>query len=312
MVQDKPALLHLEKSLEHLQTRVQEAAAEKVDLLVFGETFLTGYPAWLDHGREVAHWSHPAVKRMYSQMMQQGITVPGPETELIAQLAAQHQMVIAIGIHERVTKGPGNGTLFNGLLLFDADGSLLLHHRKLVPTYTERLVHGPGDGFGLQAVDTAIGRIGGLICWEHWMPLSRQALHDSGEDIHLALWPSVHEMHQIASRHYAFEGRCFVVAVGQLLQAKELPGDLSYTEPPELLPESWVMNGQSCVIGPDGQFIRQPELHTAGILTCTLPGEEALFAERMTLDVSGHYQRRDVFHFSVNRKRLTDDGEVTP
>jgi chlorite dismutase len=135
-------------------------------------------------------------------------------------------------VNERVEAGAGNGTLYNSLLVFDATGNLANHHRKLVPTYTERLVWGAGDARGLAAVDTAIGRVGGLICWEHWMPLSRHVLHASGEHVHVALWPTVHEMHQIASRHYAFEGRCFVVAAGLLMRVRDVPAGLAL--PPEL------------------------------------------------------------------------------
>ena len=131
-----------------------------------------------------------------------------------------------MGVSERVDSGPGNGTLYNSLLTFDADGRLVNHHRKLVPTFTERLVWGQGGAEGLRSVDTAIGRIGGLVCWEHWMPLARQTLHVSGEWIHVAVWPTVHDMHQVASRHYAFEGRCFVLAAGQLMATSELPDDL--------------------------------------------------------------------------------------
>lgn len=312
MVQDKPALLDIDAGLNRLEKRIKEAAALGVQLLVFGETFLTGYPVWLDYGTQVANWNHPSIKSIFAQMMDQGVEVPGPITDHLGALAQKHQMVLAVGINERVRKGPGNGTLYNSFLLFDATGDLKIHHRKLVPTYTERLVHGPGDAFGLKAVDTAVGRVGGLICWEHWMPLARQAMHDSGEDIHLALWPSVHDLHQVASRHYAFEGRCYVVAVGQLMQVSDLPKTLSFSAGLSAQPEQWLMNGNSCIVGPDGNFLRPPESETAGILTFELPGPHSLYEERMNLDVTGHYQRRDVFQFSVNRQRHGADGEVTP
>src|SRR5712692_5664499 len=119
------------------------------------------------------------------------------------EAARDLKIAIVIGASERVDAGPGNGTLYNSLLTISEDGQLRNHHRKLVPTYTERLVWGNGDGRGLQAVSTSAVRIGGLICWEHWMPLARMAMHNSGEHIHVAVWPTVHELHQLASRHYA-------------------------------------------------------------------------------------------------------------
>jgi predicted amidohydrolase len=173
-----------------------------------------GLPAWLDYCSDAALWDHAPSKEVFARLRQNSIVVPGKETQLFAQLAGDRDLTLVIGVNERVETGPGNGTLYNSLLTFTPDGRLANHHRKLVPTYTERLVWGQGDGGGLASVETPSGRVGGLICWEHWMPLARQALHNAGEHIHVAVWPTVHEMHQIASRHYAFEARCFVLAVG--------------------------------------------------------------------------------------------------
>lgn len=145
-------------------------------------------------------------------------------------MARTNGVTLVMGVSERVTAGPGQGTLYNSILSYGPDGALLNHHRKLMPTYTERMVWGAGDAEGLRSVAMPVGgvsaRVGSLVCWEHWMPLARQALHESGEDIHVALWPTVHEMHQVASRQYAFEGRCFVLAAGSLMRASKLPSEL--------------------------------------------------------------------------------------
>jgi nitrilase len=191
-----------------------------------------------------------------------------------------------------------SGTLFNALLTYGPDGQLLNHHRKLVPTYTERMVWGPGDGHGLRAVDTPAGRVGGLVCWEHWMPLARQALHVSGEDIHVAAWPTAHERLQLASRHYAFEGRCFVLAAGSLMRASQLPQELERDPVRAPADNALVMRGGSAIIGPDGNYIVSPVYDEPAIVTATLE-TSALDAERMTLDVAGHYSRPDVFDFGV-------------
>ncbi len=202
IVQAAPVFMNLKGSLTRAIKFIGEAASLGAKLVVFGETWLPGYPAWLDYCPDAALWNHEPTKEVFAELRQNSLAVPGRETEMLAEAARANDVVLVIGVNERVDAGPGNGTLYNSLLTFDSDGSLSNHHRKLIPTYTERLVWGQGAGHGLKAVDTSAGRIGGLICWEHWMPLARQVLHDSGEHIHVAVWPTVHEMHQIASRHY--------------------------------------------------------------------------------------------------------------
>lgn len=176
-----------------------------------------------------------------------------------------------------------------------------------MPTYTERLLWGPGDADGLRSVDTPVARIGGLICWEHWMPLARQAMHDSGEDVHAALWPSLKEEHQIASRHYAFEGRSYVLAAGSLMRARALPQELPVDPDRVRDADDFVLNGGSAIIGPDGSYIVEPVYEKEMILTAELDlGNIA--KEHMTLDVSGHYSRADCFDFRV-RRRARDAAE---
>ncbi len=278
--------------------RAREAGAA---LLAFPETWLPGYPAWLDWCRDAALWDHPPVKRVFRRMAEQALTVPGPETAQLGALAREADLVLVIGIIERVTAGPGSGTLYNTLLTFGPTGELLNHHRKLVPTYTERMVWGPGDGAGLRAVDTPAGRVGGLVCWEHWMPLARQALHEAGEAIHVAAWPWVHDLHQVASRHYAFEGRCFVLAAGALLPVADLPPELT-PDPARAGDGAWALRGGSAIIGPDGRYLAEPVYDREALVTAVLdPGRR--LEEQMTLDVTGHYHRPDVFRLDVTRER---------
>jgi predicted amidohydrolase len=171
------------------------------------------------------------------------------------------------------------------------------------------MVWGNGDAAGLRAVATPRARVGALVCWEHWMPLARQAMHESGEDVHVAAWPTAHEMHQVASRQYAFEGRCFVLAAGSIMRAAGLPVGL---EPhPERVPsaDTFVMRGGSAIIGPDGRYIEGPVYEEACTLHATLNLSE-IRAESMSLDVTGHYSRPDLFEFSVNRtsRDARDEG----
>lgn len=289
----------LESGLRLTDELTATAASKGAQLVVFPETWLPGYPAWLDVCRDVALWDHAPVKRVFARMANDSVVVSGESGAALAEIARRNGVTLVVGVTERVDAGPGRGTLFNSLLTYGESGELLNHHRKLVPTYTERMVWGPGDASGLRAVDTPAGRVGGLICWEHWMPLARQALHDFGEDIHIAAWPTAHEMLQVASRHYAFEGRCFVIAAGSLLRAKNLPPELEAHPDRVSSSEQYVMRGGSAIIGPDGQYIAGPVYEESTILTAELSLDQVR-EESMSLDVAGHYARRDCFAFDVN------------
>ncbi|MEM7372231.1 MAG: carbon-nitrogen hydrolase family protein [Bacteroidota bacterium] len=302
IIQHPPVYLDLNASLDKAAMLLEQAAAKGAELTVFGETWLSGYPAWLDHCPEVAMWDHPVTKKIFARMYQSSISLGGEAFGRLQEMAKRTHMYLVIGVNERIDQGPGNGTIYNSLLTFGPDGRLRNHHRKLMPTYSEKLLYGQGDGHGLITLDTDWGRLGGLICWEHWMPHARQALHNAGEHIHIAVWPTVHELHQLASRHYAVEGRCFVIAAGQLLAVKDLPAEL--TLPPKLQdqPEHLLLRGGSCIIGPDGQYVLEAVMDKAEILIADIEPNKVL-EERMTLDVSGHYQRPDIFAFHVNTDR---------
>jgi predicted amidohydrolase len=279
---------------------IREARDGGAALVAFPETWLPGYPAWLDVCRDVALWDHEPVKRVYRRMAEESVVVPGPVTDALSAAAKDAGVVVVIGVTERVDGGLSHGTLFNAVLTFDADGRLANHHRKLVPTYTERMVWGLGDADGLAAVPTEVGRVGALVCWEHWMPLARQAMHDSGEDIHVALWPTAHEMLQVASRHYAFEGRCFVLAAGSLMRASGLPPELEPHASKVGAPSDWVLRGGSAIIGPDGRYVVEPCFDRPGLIVADIDLGRVR-EERMTLDVSGHYHRPELLRLDIAR-----------
>ncbi len=279
---------------------IRDARGEGASLVVFPETWLPGYPVWLDVCRDVALWDHEPVKRVFRRMAEESVVVPGPITEVLSNAAKESGVVVVIGVTERIDAGPSHGTLYNAVLTFDADGRLVSHHRKLVPTYTERMVWGLGDADGLTAVETSAGRVGALICWEHWMPLARQAMHDSGEDIHVALWPTAHEMLQVASRHYAFEGRCFVLAAGSLMHASSLPRELEPHASKVGSPSDWVLRGGSAIIGPDGKYVVEPCFDRRALIVSDVDLGRVR-EERMTLDVSGHYHRPELLRLDVAR-----------
>jgi nitrilase len=296
IAQSAPVYLDKGASLSKALGIVQQAAKRDVQLIAFGETWLPGYPAWLDVCPGAALWENPSAKDVFARLRNNSLVIPGQEVNALAEAARDLKISIVIGVNERIDSGPGNGTLYNSILTISQDGLLRNHHRKLVPTYTERLVWGNGDGAGLEAVSTSVGRVGGLICWEHWMPLTRMAMHNSGEQIHVALWPTVHELHQLASRHYAFEGRCFVLAVGLMMPIGDLPRELNHEV--KLRPEErqWIERGGSAIIGPDSQYLVEPVFDREELIVSTLDLEK-IDRELMTFDVSGHYARPDLFRF---------------
>jgi predicted amidohydrolase len=306
-IQAAPIYLNLERSLAKALNLISEAAAKHAQLAVFPETWLPGYPAWLDHCRDVALWNHPPVKKIFARMFENSVTIPGPVTDTLAAAAREHQMTIVIGVNERVNDGAGRGTLYNTLLTIGPTGQILNRHRKVMPTFSERLVWGQGDNAGVHSVETPVGHVGGLICWEHWMPLTRQALHLSGEDIHAAAWPAVKEMNQVASRHYAFEGRCFVVAAGAIMRSRDLPKELEPVAALAKDPDAFVLNGGSAVIGPDGLYVAGPAFDCEALVLARV-NLDRIREENLTLDVTGHYSRPDLFDLKI---RQTDPGRMT-
>ena len=303
VVQAAPAYLDVDASLKKVEQLLQEAADQRADLVCFGETWFTGYPAWIDYCEEYAKWDFQPTKEVFAKTHASSLSVKGTEVRQIGEWAADYGLSIVMGINERVDEGPGNGTIYNALLTWNEKGELANHHRKLMPTHTERLLYGQGDGKGLQAVETSAGRVGGLICWEHWMPLTRQTMHNSGEHIHVAVWPKVHEMLQIATRSYAFEGRCFAVGVGQIMRVSDIPVDLELPNELQDKKDHLLLNGGSCIVGPDGHYVMEPVWDKEGVFVTEVDLNKC-YQERMALDVTGHYQRNDVFKLDVKKERL--------
>ncbi|WP_305983038.1 carbon-nitrogen hydrolase family protein [Roseivirga thermotolerans] len=303
IVQSAPSYLNVEESMRKVEKLLREASEKGAQLVTFGETWFTGYPAWIDYCDEYAKWDFKPTKEVFAKTYENSLDVKGKEVATIGQWAKELGLVIVMGVNEKVTSGPGNGTIYNSLLTWNEHGELVNHHRKLMPTYTERLIYGHGDGHGLKAVETQVGRIGGLICWEHWMPLTRQTMHNSGEHIHVAVWPKVHEMLQIATRSYAFEGRCFAVGVGQIMRVKDIPAELTLPLELQNKPDHMLLNGGSCIVGPDGHYVMEPIWDKEGVFVQEV-NLTRCYEERMALDVTGHYQRNDVFELKTNTKRL--------
>lgn len=294
-VQATPAFLDREATIAKGCALIARAGAEGARLIAFPEVWVAGYPVWLDFAPGAALWDHPPAKRAFARLVASAVRVPGPETARLGAAARAAKAYVVMGVHEL-----GGGTLYCSLLYFGPDGALLGVHRKLLPTYQERMLWGQGDGAGLIVLDTPLGKVGGLCCWEHWMPLARQALHERGELIHVAAWPHVHELHQVASRGYAFEGRAFVIAAGTVLRRRDLPDDLELLRAIPGEPDEFLQRGGSAIIGPDGGYLAGPVWEEEAIVYAEVDPARAI-EERLTLDVAGHYSRPDVFRFRVNR-----------
>lgn len=318
IVQHGPVYLNRAASLARAELLIEEAAALGAQLIVFPETWLPGYPVWLDTAPSAALWEHRPTDALFRVLCENAFRLHEAEDHLLRRAARAAAAYVVLGVHERV-----GGTLYNTTLYFPPDGSAPLLHRKLMPTYTERLIWGQGDGSTLTVLPTPWGNLGGLICWEHWMPAARMAFHAKQEAIHIAQWPEINEMKLLASRHYAFEGQCFVLAAGAILTRDDLLAGVDSLTPAEPLVRellasipcspgrkgagdkaTYLQRGGSAIIGPSGFPIAGPVFEDVRILTATLP-LAALAEGRLRLDTAGHYARPDVFHLSVDERPKT-------
>ena len=298
-VQAEPVVLDREASIEKLARLTAEAAGNGASLVVFPEAYLPAYPssAW---AKALAGWVDPKAKAAFAMLARESVAVPGPAEERIGQVAREHGVLVATGVTE--TDPQRNGTLYNTLLVHDEHGSLVLKHRKLVPTNHERLVWGQGDGAGLRAVQTSVGRIGGLICWENYMPLARFALYESGVELYLAPTADDGEAWQHSLVHIARESRAFVVSPSHFQRSSAYPPDFPLSD--ELQGIDVIGRGGSAILGPDGGYLAGPLYDEEGILYAELDPAR-LHEERQRFDAAGHYHRPDVLRLDV---RVGDDA----
>jgi nitrilase len=299
--QAHPAWLDPARGTELVTDWLARAAAEEVELLAFGETFLSGYPAWVSTTGG-ARFEDAKQKRAYAAYLDAAVELEGPELARVAAAVAEHGVFAYLGITERGT-GPATGTVFATLVAIDPAAGIVSAHRKLRPTYEERLVWGPGDGHGLRVHALPSGwRVGGLNCWENWMPLARTALYAGGEDLHVSSWPGSTRLTGDITRFVAREGRVFSLAAGGLLTLDDVPTDFPLYD--ELAEAGGVhQDGGSAVAAPDGRWIVEPVADTEQLVVADLDLTEVR-AERQNFDPTGHYARPDVLHLTVDRRRL--------
>ncbi|MDO1583459.1 carbon-nitrogen hydrolase family protein [Rhizobium oryzicola] len=295
IIQDTPPLFELETAIAVAREAIRKAGEKGADLVVFPETWLGGYPAWVFG---MAGWDSEEARHWFGKLVESSLVLNSSHADALRQAAKEANVTVVMGINERARVS--SAILFNSLVTIGPNGDILNVHRKLLPTHTERIVWTPGDGAGLCAVNTPAGRIGGLVCWEHWHPLARHALHAVDEQIHVAVWPDMPSSHQIASRSYAFEGRCFVVSAATYMPAERVPLSLRDAFILGLGGEDGLRGG-SGVIGPDGEYRIGP-VFGGDTVEATIDLADTIRFKH-DLDVTGHYDRRDVFQLSVNRQR---------
>lgn len=297
--QKPPVLLDLEATTQKALQSLDEAVGEGAQLVVFPEAYLPGYPTWiwrLRPGGDMALGNE-----IHAKLLNNSVDIAAGGLDPIRDAAAKHQVVVVMGLNEIDSEYSGT-TLFNTVVVIGPEGSILNRHRKLMPTNPERMVWGCGDASGLKVVDTPVGRIGCLICWESYMPLARHALYAQNIDIYVAPTWDCGDTWQASMNHIAREGGCWVLSTATALQGMDIPEafpgrDSLFTA------DEWVNAGDAIVVKPFGGILAGPLHEKKGILYATIDPEAARNS-RKALDVAGHYGRPDIFHLDVDRRPM--------
>jgi nitrilase len=297
--QKPPVLLDLKSTIDRTIQTLVEARSEGAQLVVFPEAYLPGYPSWvwrLRPGGDMALGN-----KIHAELRKNSVDIAAGGLDPICQSAAKHGLVVVMGLNEIDSKFSGT-TLFNTVVVIGSDGSILNRHRKLMPTNPERMVWGFGDASGLRVVDTPVGRIGCLICWENYMPLSRFALYAQNPDIYIAPTWDCGDTWCASMNHIAREGGCWVLSTATAMQGADVPE--SFPERDKLFKDDeWINPGDAVVIKPFGGVVAGP-LHNEKRLLYADIEVEAARRSRKTLDVAGHYGRPDIFHLEIDRRSM--------
>jgi nitrilase len=293
VVQAAPVAFERERTLEKVRALTHDAARQGAQLVVFPEAFISAYPRGLSFGAVVGSRT-PEGREEYRRYWESAVDVPGPAVETLTEIAVQSQTYLVIGVIER-----DGGTLYCIVLFFAPDGRYLGKHRKLMPTASERLVWGFGDGSTLPVFDTTIGRLGAVICWENYMPLLRMAMYAKGIQLYCAPTADGRDTWIATMQHIALEGRCFVLSCNQFARRCDYPE--MYTTPFGNEPDTVLSRGGSCIVNPLGQILAGPNFAEECILTADLDLDE-IARGKFDFDVVGHYARPDVFRLHVNEQ----------
>jgi nitrilase len=296
-----PVFLDREATVDKVCETMAEAARNGAKLVVFPEALIPGYPDWIwvlapGKGMEKHH-------QVYGKLLDQAVAIPSPATDKLCRAAKANGIYVAVGVEERNDEASA-GTVYNTLLYIDDQGRIIGKHRKLVPTMAERIVWAAGDGSTLEVFDTPYGKLGGLLCWENYMPLARYAMYAWGTQIYVApTWDSS-EGWVGTMQHIAREGRCVVIGCCIAMKRDDIPESLGLRElypPAESPDEEWINDGNSVIVGPNGRFLAGPAKQVQTILYAEVD-PAFLRNSKLMLDVAGHYARPDVFKLTINRE----------
>ena len=300
LAQIAPVWLDKLGTIKKVEQSIIDASNEDCELIVFGEALIPGYPFWLALTGG-AEWDKKLNKELHAHYVRNSIQIEVGDLDGICALAKEHDIAIYLGIIERA-QNRGGHSIYASLVYINQEGHIKSVHRKLQPTYDERLTWSPGDGNGLQVHSLKQFKVGGLNFWENWMPLPRTALYGLGEDLHIAVWPGSDHNTKDITRFIARESRSFVVSVSSLMNKADFPKDTPHLD--QILDNApdVMANGGSCIAGPDGRWVIAPVLHKEGLIIETIDFNRVL-EERQNFDPVGHYSRPDVTKLSVNRDR---------
>jgi len=300
LAQIAPVWLNKIKTTLKIIDYINQAGTENSDLVVFGEGLLPGYPFWLSFTGG-AEFNSKIQKEIHAHYLTQGVDVAAGDLKDICLAAAQNKVAVYLGIIEKAADRGGH-SLYCALVHINKQGEILSVHRKLQPTYEERLVWAAGDGHGLHVHQLEEFRVGGLNCWENWMPLSRTALYAQGENLHVAVWPGCLRNTKDITEFIAKESRSFVISVSGLFQKENISDALPHAEMMRDLAPDDIANGGSGIMNPRGEWVLEPQIGEEGLYTAELDLQEVL-EERQNFDVAGHYSRPDITRLEVNRNR---------
>ena len=293
VVQASPVVFDRERTLEKLCSLAGEAARKGARLVLFPEAFVSAYPRGLDFGAVVGNRTD-AGRRDFQRYWESSVDVPGPAVDALAKTARTHDIYLVVGVVER-----DGGTLYCTVLFFAPDGSYLGKHRKVMPTASERLVWGFGDGSTMPVFDTALGKLGAVICWENYLPLLRAAMYAKGIELYCAPTADMRDSWIASMRHIAVEGRCFVLSCNQFNRRKDFPTD--YRTPFGDDPETVMSRGGSCIVDPFGNFLAGPNVDGEAILIADIDRSQ-IVQGKYDIDVVGHYARPDIFQLFVDEQ----------
>jgi nitrilase len=305
LAQIAPVWLDKNKTLQKIERQIEEAGQNNAELIVFGEGLLPGYPFWLAL-TDGAAWNQKVNKELHAHYVRNSVTIEKGDLNSVCALAKKHAIAIYVGIIERPLDRGGH-SIYASLVYISEEGIIKSVHRKLQPTYDERLTWSPGDGNGLQVHPLKQFTVGGLNCWENWMPLPRAALYGQGENLHIAVWPGSDHNTKDITRFIARESRSYVISVSSLMTREDFPKETPHID--QLLDKapSILGNGGSCIASPDGEWLVAPVLNKAGNIYHTLDFNR-VYEERQNFDPVGHYSRPDVTKLMVNRERQSTIG----